>query len=244
MEEKQTESKKVEQRAFSVMDMRKYNIKYGKDKIARYIAIKGKKRKKKYSHIDINKIKITKDYIVREDILEQSKAQYQESKELIPVLLSPDNELLNGYEQYLLAKELKRKKIPFYPQKLSKGEKLKRKKAKAVKRRAFTRAEREAVFKKCKGKCSRCGKKLQITDHTKQNTYMTIDHIKRISSGGTYDISNLRGLCYYCHQVKDNQGKLVRGKKGKRNKRKAWIPPTKSKKKKKNNSQQVGKTTS
>lgn len=36
MEEKQTESKKVEQRAFSVMDMRKYNIKYGKDKIARY----------------------------------------------------------------------------------------------------------------------------------------------------------------------------------------------------------------
>lgn len=243
MEEKQTENKKVEQRAFSVMDMRKYNIKYGADKICRWIAIRGKKKKKKYSHIDISKVKITKDFIVREDILEQSRLQYEESKELIPVLLSPDNELLNGYEQYLIAKELKRKRIPFYPQKLSKGEKLKRKKAKAVKRRAFTRAEREAVFKKCNGKCSRCGKKLQIDDYRKRDTYMTIDHIKRISSGGTYDISNLTGLCDYCHQCKDNQGKLKRGKNGKK-KRMPYIPPSKKKKNKRKNSPKEGEKTS
>lgn len=239
MEEKQTKSKKVEQRAFSVMDMRKYNVKYGADKICRWIEIRGKKKKKKYPMIDIFKVKITKDYIVREDILEQSRLQYEESKELIPVLLSPDNELINGYEQYLLAKELKRKRIPFYPQKLSKSEKLKRKKAKAVKRRAFTRAEREAVFKKCNGKCSRCGKKLQIDDYRKKDTYMTIDHIKRISSGGTYDISNLTGLCNYCHQCKDNQGKLKRGKNGKK-KRMPYIPQSKSKKKKRKNTQNQG----
>ena len=58
MEEKQAESKKVQQRKFSVMDMRKYNIKYGRDKMAKWIAIRGKKKKKQYPHIDISKVKI------------------------------------------------------------------------------------------------------------------------------------------------------------------------------------------
>ena len=68
---------------------------------------------------------------------------------------------------------------------------------------------------------------------------MTIDHIKRISSGGTYDISNLTGLCDYCHQCKDNQGKLKRGKNGKK-KRMPYIPPSKKKKNKRKNSPKQG----
>ncbi len=212
--------KLIEQPHFEVMDMKHYRPKYRKDSgiaWAKIVPMKsGRQRKPKtYPLIDIAKVKIKKDFAIRDEILEQSRNQLQESGIAIPILLSPDNILLNGYEQYIIAKENKQRKIAFYPQKLSKGEKFQRKKAKAQKRRSFTKAEREAVFKKCSGKCSKCGKKVQIDNYKNVSTYMTIDHIKRISSGGTYDISNLRGLCYSCHQLKDNQGKHNKKKKGK-----------------------------
>lgn len=186
-------------------------------------------KKKTYPLVEFAKVKVNKNFVVRDDILEQSRKQFEESSELIPILLSPDNELLNGYEQYLIAKERKHKRIAFYPLKLSKGEKYTRMKSKVKKRRQFSKTTREAVFNKCNGKCAKCGKKLQIEDHTKQATYMTIDHIKKHSHGGTDDIQNLQGLCWHYHQCKDNLGKLHRNRK-KKNKRDAWQPPKKKNK--------------
>lgn len=209
------------------MNMRKYRPKYHRDRQLYWTALTGKRRKRTYPLIDMEKIILREDFEIRQDILEQSKTQFLQSGELIPVLLSPDNELLNGYEQYQIAKEMGKEKISFCSLKLSKKESYQRRKAKAVKRRQFTKAERRAVFDKCGGKCSRCGKKLQIDDYKKKDTYMTIDHVKKISHGGTYDISNLIGLCYNCHQYKDNLGKLQK-KKGKK-KRAHWIPPKKKK---------------
>lgn len=220
------EKKTEEQPFFEVRDMMVYRPKYGKDK---GILWKDIKRSRSYPLIDIEKVKIKQNFIIREDILEQSIEQFTNSCELIPILLSPDNELLNGYEQYLIAKSKKHKRIAFYPLKLSKGEKYARMRAKVKKRKPFSKAMRVEVFKKCNGKCARCGKKIQIDDYTRKDTYMTIDHIKQHSRGGTDDLHNLQGLCWNCHQNKDNLGKLHRKKKGK-NKRDKWVSSKKKNK--------------
>lgn len=113
----------------NIMDMRKYNADYHKDgtlvwkKIGGKIGTSGRKRKKKvYQMIGIDKIELDGTYQIREDILEQSREQYKESGEMIPVYLSFDLKLLQGYEQYVLAKELGLDQIPFERKAMNKKE--------------------------------------------------------------------------------------------------------------------------
>lgn len=129
------ETKKKEQCNFTVMDMRIYNIDYHKDQQLVWKKIVGRKRKKTYPLIEIKKVKVEDDFVVRQDILEQSREQFNQSGKLIPVLLSPDNVILNGYEQFLLAKELKHERIAFYSLRMSKSEKRQRHRLKGKKRR-------------------------------------------------------------------------------------------------------------
>lgn len=133
------ENGKVEQPFFEVMDLRTHKPKYHKDGSIKWKELKTKKgkplRKKTYSLVWMKNVKIKHDYIVREDILKQSEEQFSEIGEFIPVLLSPDGVLLNGYEQYLLAKEKNWVKLPFIPLKLNSKEKNQRKKLNNKKRR-------------------------------------------------------------------------------------------------------------
>ncbi len=131
---------KVEQPFFEVMDLKTHRPKYYKDGTIKWKELKTKKgkpiKKKTYSLVWMKNVKIKKDFIVREDILTQSKAQFGEIGELIPILLSPDGVLLNGYEQYLIAKEENLIKIPFIPLKLNSKEKHQRKKLNDKKRQS------------------------------------------------------------------------------------------------------------
>lgn len=80
-----------------------------------------------------------------EDILEQSRQMYQETGELIPICLNV-GELINGYEQILVAKENNMDSIPYIEAKPSKEElkvrrkrnKNRRKKEEEVKERRRT----------------------------------------------------------------------------------------------------------
>lgn len=133
-------TKKVEQPPFEVMDLTLYKPKYHKDGTLvwkRMLTKKGRPTKKKvYPKIYMDNVRVKKDFIVREDILRQSEEQLSRIGELIPILLSPSGVLLNGYEQYLIAKKRKWKKIPFYPQKQSAGQKRARHKMKQNKKGA------------------------------------------------------------------------------------------------------------
>ena len=62
-------------------------------------------------------------FIVREDVLEQSRKLFEQTHELIPVALDRKNVLVNGYEQYLIALENKFTDIAYVPVKVSKKEK-------------------------------------------------------------------------------------------------------------------------
>lgn len=206
---------KTTQPLFTVKNMGEYYPRYRKSGEITWKDGRKRSRSKVYPLIHMDKVQVNPDFQVNTDILEQSREQYAKSGQLIPVLLSPDNFLLNGYEQYVLAREQGNNMLAFYPLKLTKTEKRVRKENKAVKRRRITKAERIAVFEKCKGRCSRCNKVLQNDDPSAKDTYMTVDHKKRLSQGGANSLRNLQGLCRYCHGMKDNQGKLIRKKKGK-----------------------------
>ena len=81
------------------------------------------KKLKKYPVVDIDKVRIREGgFIVRDDVLAQSRELYKELQELIPIALDAKNVLVNGYEQYLIAKEKHHKKITYVPVKISKTE--------------------------------------------------------------------------------------------------------------------------
>lgn len=96
-----------------------YNPEYHKDgslvwkKIGEPTGKKGKFRKKKqYPCIAIEKINAGK-YDIDSELLNKSKELFEKTKELIPVYLSYDFQLIGGFEQYELAKELKLQRVPF-----------------------------------------------------------------------------------------------------------------------------------
>lgn len=103
-----------------IKNIKEYNADYHKDgtlvwkKIGEKTGKSGKgiRKKNNYARVKMSDIKVVKDYIIDEDILQQSREQYNQTKELIPVLLSFEGNLIGGFEQYELAKELGRSHIP------------------------------------------------------------------------------------------------------------------------------------
>lgn len=121
-----------------IKNIKEYNADYHKDgtlawkKIGEKTGKSGKsiRKKKNYSSVEIADIKINGAYTINEDVLQQSRDLFAETKELIPVFLSYDNSLIGGFEQYELAKELGRKRIPAQSvTRLSKSEQRKFRKA-------------------------------------------------------------------------------------------------------------------
>lgn len=111
-----------------IMDVREYNPSYHADgtlvwkKIGGKTGRKGKRKKKIYPSIGIEKITISDECKINESVLEASRKQYEESGEMIPVFLSYGLKLLQGYEQYVLAKELGLKRVPFQKKQMTKKE--------------------------------------------------------------------------------------------------------------------------
>lgn len=103
-----------------IKNIKEYNADYHKDgtlvwkKIGEKTGRSGKHRrtKRNYPPIHIGKIVTDGSYTINEDILQQSREMYTQTKEMIPVFLSFDFKLIGGFEQYELAKELGIKKIP------------------------------------------------------------------------------------------------------------------------------------
>jgi len=86
---------KVEQPNFSVENIREKRPAYHR---SGDLVWKNKpKRPKQYVQYPIEKIHYSNEFIVREDIHEQSRQMYQETGELIPICLNV-GELINGYE--------------------------------------------------------------------------------------------------------------------------------------------------
>ena len=105
--------------SIEIKNINEYNPQYHKDKslvwkkIGEPLGKKGHRSKKVYPSLAINKIKIPSTYDVDYEVLSQSREMYSITKRMIPVYLSFDFELLAGFEQLVLAKELKLKRIPF-----------------------------------------------------------------------------------------------------------------------------------
>ena len=68
-------------------------------------------------------------------------------------------------------------------------------------RRAFTETQKKEIFKRQKGKCAMCGKKLDWT-HTEY------DHKTSHSSGGKTTVRNGMALCLDCHRDKTRKETL------------------------------------
>ena len=82
------------------------------------------KKEKTYPVVAIKSVRIRQGgFIVREDVLEQSRKLFEQTHELIPVALDIKNILVNGYEQYLIAIENKHTNITYIPVKITKKEK-------------------------------------------------------------------------------------------------------------------------
>ena len=56
---------------------------------------------------------------------------------------------------------------------------------------------RKSVYNHSKGRCSICGKPINIEE-------MTIDHIIPLSRGGDGSFSNVQATCYSCNLMKHN----------------------------------------
>lgn len=97
-----------------IKDMREYNPRYTERGYLKWQKINtGKHPKKVYPLIPIDRIRCF-CHKYNEEVLQESRKQYQASGELIPVRLrNYDYRLWGGYEQYLLAKELGIKEIPY-----------------------------------------------------------------------------------------------------------------------------------
>lgn len=100
-----------------LQDIRKYNAVYHKDCSLNWLEIGAKegkrvRRKKTYPSIGLDKITVPENYKIDDDILDESRKLYAETGEMIPVYLSYGFDLIGGFEQYVLAKELGLSKIP------------------------------------------------------------------------------------------------------------------------------------
>lgn len=115
------ESVAINQPSFEVRNFRENRPTYA---IGGALKWKNKPKKaKNYPVVDIDKVRIREGgFVVRDDVLAQSKELYEELHELIPVALDAKNVLVNGYEQYLIAKSEKQKTITYVPVKVSKTE--------------------------------------------------------------------------------------------------------------------------
>lgn len=148
------ESVAINQPAFEVRNFREHRPTYA---IGGALVWKNKPKKvKTYPIVDIDKVRIREGgFVVREDVLAQSKELYEEMQELIPVALDAKNVLVNGYEQYLIAKEEGHKTIAYVPVKISKAEwKVRHKKNKERQKRQRRNA-RKAQRKKQATKSSK-----------------------------------------------------------------------------------------
>lgn len=137
----------IEQPAFKVKNFRENRPIYtiGGDLVWK----KKPKREKTYPTVAIKNIRIRKGgFIVREDVLEQSKKLFEEIHELIPVALDRKNVLVNGYEQYLIAMENKHTDITYIPVKVTKEEKQMRRKRNKKRERRQRYNARKAQRKK------------------------------------------------------------------------------------------------
>lgn len=151
MEElKQEELVAVKQPAFKARNFRNFRPTYA---IGGAMVWKNKpKRKKTYPVVNIKSVKIREGgFVVREDVLEQSKELYQRLGELIPVALDAKNVLVNGYEQYLIAMELGHRVISYIPVKITKAEQRERRRRnkKREKRQRYN-ARKKKREKECK----------------------------------------------------------------------------------------------
>lgn len=98
-------------------NIKEYNPVYHKDCTLSWLKIGEKvgkhfREKKTYPSINLDKIVVPDDYQVDQQVLAESRALYAETGEMIPVYLSYGFDLIGGYEQYVLAKELGLSKIP------------------------------------------------------------------------------------------------------------------------------------
>ncbi|MDD3362784.1 MAG: hypothetical protein PHW34_14045 [Hespellia sp.] len=162
----------------TVMDMREYNAEYMKSgalvwkKIGGATGKKGKRKKKTFPKIRIEKMRIPDGLKVDKGVLDASREQYKKSHEMIPVYLDIDFKLISGYEQCVLAEELGMTEIPFQYRTLRKMNRKERsnfahhasevkvgnKKYKLVKEDGtsqFVSAHQKKRFGQCKSKCSK-----------------------------------------------------------------------------------------
>ena len=103
-----------------IKNIKEYNADYHKDgtlvwkKIGEKTGKNSKhlRTKRTYPLIHMGKIITDCDYPIDADVLQQSRELYAQTKEMIPVFLSFDFNLIGGFEQYELAKELGINKIP------------------------------------------------------------------------------------------------------------------------------------
>lgn len=63
------------------------------------------------------------------------------------------------------------------------------------KRRSFSNAERESVYKKTGGRCAYCGKEITLSE-------MQVDHKTPLHNGGTNQDDNLLPACKSCNHYK------------------------------------------
>lgn len=112
----------IDQPAFEVRNFRENRPTYA---IGGALVWKNKPKKKKtYPVVETKSVRIRQgSFIVREEILTQSKELFEQTHELIPVALDAKNVLVNGYEQYLIAVENGHKFISYVPVKITKKEK-------------------------------------------------------------------------------------------------------------------------
>lgn len=103
-----------------IKSMIEFNPSYHKDgtliwkKIGEKTGRRGRRKQKHFNRIDISRIVVPEEKkIIDEKVLEESRHQYEETHMMIPVFLSYDFELIAGYEQYVLARELGIKSIAF-----------------------------------------------------------------------------------------------------------------------------------
>lgn len=137
----------IEQPAFEVRNFRENRPTYA---IGGALVWKNKPKKEKtYPVVAVKSVRIRQGgFIVREDVLEQSRKLFEETNELIPIALDRKNVLVNGYEQYLIAVENRHADITYVPVKVTKKEKQIRHKMNKERKRKQRYNARKAQSKK------------------------------------------------------------------------------------------------